>query len=132
MDGKRGNKWCHFTFSTTDAPKPLRDLSDSVGLPKDRAALSFFLANSEVTPLASAPTSSVLHIRVASDPIALPGNRIGFYGCSQLGLTLLECATGAIPRGVCSGALVSVPAPEKTPPIDSKSGAARIAMTSFK
>jgi hypothetical protein len=132
MDGNRGNKWCHFTFSTTDAPKPLRDLSDSVGLPKDRAALSFFLANSEFTPLASTPTSSVLQVRVASDPIALPGNRTGFYGCSKLGLTLLECATGAIPRGVCSGTLVSVPAPDKTPPIDGKSGAARIAMPSFK
>jgi hypothetical protein len=131
MDGNRVNKWCHFTFSTADSPKPLRDLSDSVGLPKDRAALSFLLATSKPHPLASAPASSALLIREASDPIALPGNRIGFYGCSQLGLTLLECATGAIPRGVCSGALVSVPVPVNAPPVDGKSGAARIVMPSF-
>jgi hypothetical protein len=127
MDGSHahsGGKWCHFTFSTTDAPKPLRDLSDSVGLPKDRAALSFLLLNSSAPVNVTAPKA--LDIRIASDPIALPGNRTGFYGCSKLGLTLLECAAGAIPHEVCSGALVSVPMPEKTPPVDGKSGAVRI------
>jgi hypothetical protein len=127
MDGSRahsGGKWCHFTFSTENAPKPLRDLSDSVGLSKNRAALSFLLAGSgkEFTK------PNTLDIRIASDPIALPGNRTGFYGCSKLGLTLLEYTVGAGPSEVCSGTLVTVPMPEKTPPIDGKSGAVRIMM----
>jgi hypothetical protein len=60
----------------------------------------------------------------------LPGARIGFYGCSKLGLTLLE--TPADQSGtalkICSGMLVSVPVPTKAPPVDGKSGAARIAL----
>jgi hypothetical protein len=127
MDGKRGGKWCHFTFSTETAPKPLRGLSDSVGLPKDRAALSFLLASSGATPASSA---AVLNIRVASDPILLPGNRTGFYSCSKLGLTLLEtsAASNRTAPKLCSGMLVTVPMPVKAPPVDGKSGAARIIM----
>jgi hypothetical protein len=131
MDGKRGGKWCHFTFSTETAPKPLRNLSNSVGLPKDRVALSFLLATSATIP-ASTLAPNCLHIRIASDPIVLPGNRTGFYGCSQLGLTLLEtpAAYGGteLVRKLYSGALVSVPMPVKASPIDGKSGAVRITM----
>jgi hypothetical protein len=130
MDGSRahsGGKWCHFTFSTVNAPKPLRDLSDSVGLPKDRAALSFLLTGNGI----EFAKPNMLDIRIASDPIALPGSRTGFYGCSKLGLTLLEYAAGVISREVCSGALVSVPTPVKTSLIDGKSGAVRIVMSNI-
>jgi hypothetical protein len=36
-------KWCHFAFDTSDAPKPLLQLSDAAGIPKERATMSFLL-----------------------------------------------------------------------------------------
>jgi hypothetical protein len=133
-------KWCHFVFPASAAPKALRVLSDSAGLSKDRAALSFLLATfgsvpqcGESAPQAPADAGSPLYVRIASDPIALPGSRTGFYGCSSLGLTLLETGAGVSTQrnrvpGLCSGALVSLPVPKMPPLVDRKSGAARVCL----
>lgn len=115
MDGGRGNKWCHFTFFTEDAPQKLQKLSSRAGLPKERASLAFVLASSSA-PKSSAKESQ-LEIRVISEPIKLPGERTGYYGCSRLGLVLVESATSLAP-----GALLHVQEP-RSPRQDKKSGA---------
>lgn len=115
MDGGRGNKWCHFTFFTEDAPQKLQKLSARAGLPKERASLAFVLASSSA-PKSSAKESQ-LEIRVISEPIKLPGERTGYYGCSRLGLVLVESATSLAP-----GALLHVQEP-RSPRQDKKSGA---------
>jgi len=70
-----------------------------------------------------------LPVRVASDPIRLPGYRTGRYGCSEIGLTLV---TGGGPSGHwlndigdgSSGTLLRLPRPPvKNPPRDEKTGA---------
>lgn len=115
MDGSRGNKWCHFTFSTEDAPQKLQKLSSRAGLPKERASLSFVLASSSA-PKAPAKEGQ-LEIRVISEPIKLPGERTGYYGCCRQGLVLVESASSLVP-----GMLVQVAEP-KNPKLDRKSGA---------
>lgn len=115
MDGGRGNKWCHFTFSTEDAPPKLQKLSSRAGLPKERASLAFVLASSFASK--SPAKESQLEIRVISEPIKLPGERTGYYGCSQQGLVLVESATSLAP-----GQLLHVQEPS-SPRRDKKSGA---------
>ncbi len=44
LPGLRFGKWCHFVFDTSDAPAALHKLSDSAGLSKDRAALSYIFS----------------------------------------------------------------------------------------
>jgi hypothetical protein len=125
-DGERG-KWCNFGFSTQDAPKGLRAVSKDAGLPKDRATLAFLLAGgagSKESP-AKAQDTHTIDARVISDAMHLPGGRIGFYGCSSLGLTLVE-APGAQTGSVVSGSLVTV---ENRPlGIDGKSSAKRLGL----
>ena len=115
MDGGRGNKWCHFTFSTEDAPQKLQKLSARAGLPKERASLAFVLASSSASK--SATKENQLEIRVISEPIKLPGERTGHYGCSRLGLVLVEATTRLSP-----GQLLHVQEPS-SPRRDKKSGA---------
>lgn len=115
MDGGRGNKWCHFTFSTEDAPQKLQKLSSRAGLPKERASLAFVLASSSASK--SATKENQLEIRVISEPIKLPGERTGHYGCSRLGLVLVEATTRLSP-----GQLLHVQEPS-SPRRDKKSGA---------
>lgn len=93
------NKWCNFAFSTEDAPKKLLKLSDMAKLPKERAVLSFISAvpgNTLVNAKSSAKPSKepgTLTLRIASDPLKLPGWQTGFYACSELGLTLVTVST---------------------------------------
>ena len=93
------NKWCNFAFSTEDAPKKLLKLSDMAKLPKERAVLSFISAipgNALVNAESSAKPSkepATLTLRIASDPLKLPGWQTGFYACSELGLTLVTVPT---------------------------------------
>ena len=115
MDGGRGNKWCHFTFSTENAPEKLQKLSSRAGLPKERASLAFVLASSSASK--SATKENQLEIRVISEPIKLPGERTGHYGCSRLGLVLVESTTRLSP-----GQLLHVQEPS-SPRLDKKSGA---------
>ena len=115
MDGGRGNKWCHFTFSTENAPEKLQKLSSRAGLPKERASLAFVLASSSASK--SATKENQLEIRVISEPIKLPGERTGHYGCSRLGLVLVESTTRLSP-----GQLLHVQEPS-SPRLDKKSSA---------
>ena len=93
------NKWCNFAFSTEDAPKKLLKLSDMAKLPKERAVLSFISAvpgNAlENTESSAKPSKEpgTLTLRIASDPLKLPGWQTGFYACSELGLTLVTVPT---------------------------------------
>ena len=115
MDGGRGNKWCHFTFSTEDAPEKLQKLSARAGLPKERASLAFVLASTAAAKAVA--KESPLEIRVISEPIKLPGDRTGYYGCCRQGLVLVESATSLVP-----GQLLRVKELEN-PRQDKKSGA---------
>jgi hypothetical protein len=125
-DGERG-KWCNFGFSTQDAPKGLRALSKDAGLPKDRATLSFLLAGGAAPKEEKTKTqdTSKIDARIISDPMHLPGGRVGHYGCSSLGLTLAE-APAAQAYSLASGALATL---ENRPlGIDKKSGATRVGL----
>lgn len=115
MDGGRGNKWCHFTFSTEDAPEKLQKLSARAGLPKERASLAFVLASTVAAKAVA--KESPLEIRVISESIKLPGDRTGYYGCCRQGLVLVESATSLVP-----GQLLRVKELEN-PRQDKKSGA---------
>lgn len=143
MDGSRGNKWCHFTFPTDDAPVKLQKLSARAGLPKERASLAFVLTSSgELTNSqniqslekeffaqgkkdgtkkkeAQPKKHGDLVIRIVSEPINLPGNRIAHYGCCHLGLVLVQDPSG---KELVPGQLVQVvtPTSQKT---DRKTGA---------
>lgn len=79
------NKWCNFAFSTDTAPLKLLKLSSQAKLPKDRATLSFVFASSKLTN-----NDDNFLIRINSDGFFLPHNKTGFYGCSQLGLVLIQ------------------------------------------
>lgn len=140
MDGSRGSKWCHFTFPADSAPAKLQRLSASAGLPKERASLAFVLASSAGTEAAGEP--NLLPVRIISEPISLPGDRIGHYGCCRLGLVLVEAdnlgAAGQTlsPRQdsarpssqrLSPGKLVLVAEP-KNPRLDRKSGAVVLAL----
>lgn len=136
------NKWCNFAFSTEDAPKKLLKLSDMAKLPKERAVLSFISAVPEnagtnaATPLSNSKESGTLTLRIASDPLKLPGWQTGFYACSELGLTLVTMPSpgnrnvkpGEKPPELTSGDLLTVKLNKKTPdlPKDEKSGAVKI------
>ena len=64
-----------------------------------------------------APKESLLEIRVISEPIKLPGERTGYYGCCRQGLVLVESTAGLTP-----GQLLRVKELEN-PRRDRKSGA---------
>ena len=145
------NKWCNFCFSTEDAPARLLKLSEQAKLPKERATLIFVSAVGGEKASAGGrdavggnkvPTS--LTCRITSDPFRLPDYKIGYYGCSQLGLTLIK-TTGKVERNpnakqkgvinhekefiikgpLASGDLIQIKikkAPDQLP-IDEKSGA---------
>lgn len=100
-DGGRGGrsragKWCNFAFRTNDAPARLLKLSEEAGLPKVRAAMSYLSARKampEAFPQEKTEATE-LELRITSDVIRLPEDRIGFYACSALGLTLVINAAG--------------------------------------
>jgi hypothetical protein len=123
MEGKKGGKWCHFTLLTDKAPRKLHKLSDSAKLTKDRASFSFVFASNIVEEEKS--QDKELDIRVVSDPIRLPREKVGRYACSSLGLTLLE----APEKALSSGDFVRVQHPktygknQPQPRIDRKSNA---------
>lgn len=133
-----GGKWCNFAFGTEDAPQRLLALSEKAGLPKERAVLSFVLAqknpgdsNGGKIPMPThipgaqdESTCQKLRLRVASDAIKLPQiRRNGFYCCSELGLVLAIDERNLRLR---SGDLIEVPFPSGTPETDRKSGALQI------
>ena len=123
MDGKRGRKWCNYSFATDNAPAVLKKLSEKADLPKERAVLSFFAVQKktdgeekDAAQINSDNTS--LRFRIASDPIRLPGARTGYYACSDKGLLLVVSDSKLL-----SGQAFTIPKPKKNQGIDQKSGA---------
>lgn len=113
--GKRGRKWCHFSFDTNDAPSRLHVLSKAAGLPKERAVLSFLflkIAQPETSP------QETLKARIISDSIVLgdfspkqgrtkdePPH--GRYACSSIGMILVAGKKQAI-ETIPSGTLIEL------------------------
>lgn len=81
-------KWCNFSFATEKAPAKLLKLSKDANLPKERAVISFIFADN-FEKVENKNISGELLIRIASDPIRLPGNRFGYYACCEKGLALI-------------------------------------------
>lgn len=140
MDGRKGGsmtgKWCNFGFNTDSAPKRLLKLSEKAGLPKERAVLSFVVAqkssdkkekvleSTSISDLIKQNKSRKLRLRVASDFIKLPAlHRSGYYCCSELGLVLAIDEHGVKPK---NGELLEIPFPTGQLETDQKSGALKI------
>ncbi len=88
MDGRKGQKWCHFVFDGSVAPKGLQKMSTNAGLAKDRASISFVCATTNTLAERKNPS-----IRIVSDPITIRVGEREFkktarYACSPWGLTL--------------------------------------------
>lgn len=115
MDGKKGGKWCNFAFSADSAPSQLKRISEKADLAKERAVLSFTAVKKK---LETESSDTMLKMRIASDPIRLPGHRTGYYACSEKGLLL-----AVTDQKLFSGELVATKAPKKPMPVDEKSGA---------
>ncbi|MDR3301578.1 MAG: rRNA methyltransferase [Spirochaetaceae bacterium] len=120
--GKRGSKWCHFSFDIDDSPPALQKLSASAGLAKEKAVLSFLLAKKLATKQGVEKTDA-LTFRIISDcfPLTEAGNEYGRYACSKRGLALLSGVKQAI-ASCSSGTLLHIdnPVPQGR---DTKSGA---------
>ena len=140
MDGKKGGKWCHFILNTETAPFALKKLSEKAGLAKERAAISFIFTRPEAlsrNPKAehaekretdgnpAAAAKMPYRIRICSDPIALPGRKMGRYACAPWGITLV-IEKNAREKRLASGDLTEAPlkaADIQNLSIDRKSGA---------
>ncbi len=88
MDGRKGQKWCHFVLDGSLAPKGLQKMSTQAGLTKDRASISFVYASAKETRAIQQDS-----FRVVSDPIIIPFGekkikKKGRYACAPWGLTL--------------------------------------------
>lgn len=83
-------KWCNFSFSTENVPAKLLKLSESAGLPKDRAVISYVFACKKGEKLEKDADKNTAKVAVVSDPILLPGRRQGFYSCAESGMVLIQ------------------------------------------
>lgn len=82
-------KWCHFSFSTDDAPLKLKELSKHINMEKQKAGLSFlFCIPSKTEHEKKEPDS--LAVRITSELIKLDNGMIGKYACSEKGFLLLQ------------------------------------------
>lgn len=95
VPGIRGSAWCHFNFTPGDIPEWLFKFSRKVGLPKERASLSFLLlTRGENPPVRHArvaqPAGDEGPVRVISEEFELPGEMRGRYGCGGRGMVLLQ------------------------------------------
>lgn len=100
-------KWCNFAFSVEDAPPALKKISESANLFKERAVVSFMFASKNngeqgrtgeqsstgKHSFAKDDTKHVslkdsLSLRIVSEKIFLPQKKVGYYACSEMGLTL--------------------------------------------
>jgi hypothetical protein len=118
-EGKKAAKWCHFAFDTKDAPEALRRLSASAGIPKERAVLSFLLAekgalHTAVAPAMAADAAPVgtaqapVTLRIISDLFPVAGGTLyGRYGCGAPGLVLVRAGRRTLEK-LRSGALARV------------------------
>ncbi|MDR2658632.1 MAG: rRNA methyltransferase [Spirochaetaceae bacterium] len=116
--GRRGQKWCHFSIDTDDAPAELQKLSAKALLPKEKVTLSFLLA---AKGLQRKVEKDLLNVRVISGAFSLPDSKTGRYACSEKGLTLLRGGKGLIEK-YKEGVFFQAEAPYKSIR-DAKSGA---------
>ena len=130
MDGNHARyggsaKWCNFSFSTENAPKKLLKLSESAGLPKERAVISFIFAGTKKDSAKAENSGKTSFVDVVSDPILLPPHRAGFYSCSPEGMVLLVNASG---KKLKSGDKIKMSMQQSTDILekDKKSGAVLI------
>ena len=100
------SKWCHFAFDTNDAPKPLLRLSDTAGIPKERATMSFLMAGK------SDHTPEGFITRVISDAFPVGASLYGRYACSARGLVLLTGSRAALEQRP-SGSLLRLDPPDE-------------------
>jgi len=102
------NRWCHFAYTATDAPKELCRLSAAAGIPKERLVLSYLLAGAQKQGQKQTKTAQTAaeKVRVISDAFALPDNKSGRYGCCQDGLVLITGNKSRIEK-IASGELVA-------------------------
>jgi hypothetical protein len=113
--GKRGTKWCHFSFDTNDAPPRLHSLSKAAGIPKEKAVLSFLFAKMNLQSESS--QEKILQARIISDPIILgetekkAGTKVdvpyGRYACSSRGMILVAGKKQSIEK-ISSGTLINL------------------------
>jgi ribosomal protein RSM22 (predicted rRNA methylase) len=133
--GKRGTKWCHFSFDTEDAPSKLQALSKAAGIPKEKAVLSFLFARMNV-PLETLPEKllqeAFCKARIISDAIILNEQKspqektkyetlYGRYACSSQGMILVAGKKQVIEH-IPSGALINLES-DSSKRTDSKTGA---------
>jgi hypothetical protein len=97
------NRWCHFAYTATDAPKELSRLSAAAGIPKERLVLSYLLAGAHKE--GQKQTKTAEKVRVISDAFSLPDNKSGRYGCCSDGLVLVTGNKSRIEK-IASGELV--------------------------
>jgi ribosomal protein RSM22 (predicted rRNA methylase) len=118
---RQGKKrWCHFAFETDDAPQALHRLSQSAGLPKERAVLSFLFASHTGCAASHAGCAApAAPLRIISDAFPLPHSRFGRYCCSAQGLVLLAGEKNVIEKHTCGSLVNAVIKDERDP----KSGA---------
>ncbi len=130
--GSKREKWCHFAFSTKEAPKALISLSNAAHLPKERAALSFIylLRNSSVSAKSIFTQESdclesakccIVRARVLSEKIKLADKKSGRYCCSDLGMLLVvdeQCGNGKTNKSeeLNAGDLLELRLKEMPPP----------------
>ena len=122
-------KWCNFAFATEFVPERLLKLSEKVGLPKERASLSFVIAKKNDgksigltnDSLLDSQNEETIFIRIASDFIRLPNlHKSGYYACSKFGLLLAIDENHIQPK---NGELLQIKIPADLTERDKKSGA---------
>jgi ribosomal protein RSM22 (predicted rRNA methylase) len=104
--GKTANikkRWCHFAYTTEDAPKELQHLSSAARIPKERLVFSYLLTGAQAQATTAQTTEK---IRVISDAFPLADKKSGRYGCSEDGLVLLTGDKNRMEK-TASGELVS-------------------------
>ena len=94
VPGKGKAKWCHFSFNTDEAPKSLKKLSMSAGIPKERAVLSFIYVRenskkADSKKYESADSKKIC--RIISDVFPVERD-FGSYVCSADGPLLIKCS----------------------------------------
>jgi ribosomal protein RSM22 (predicted rRNA methylase) len=117
--GKRGTKWCHFSFDTNDASPRLHSLSKASGIPKEKAVLSFLFA--KMNSQSKTVSENILPVRIISDAIVLGDSSYGRYACSSRGMILAAGAKQVIDH-IPSGTLINLES-DSSKRIDPKTGA---------
>ena len=135
-------KWCHFSFSTLNAPNTLLEFSKQVHLAKKTASLSYLYCRKDING-AHAKTKPLIknEVRskkqnnvsaiVTSNIIKLQDEKIGVYACSACGFLLLQTEKKNQARKMKSGTYISIDTKNINHSIrDKKSGATIVELDS--